>query len=64
MPVADPALITDALADALDIATPLFIAIHTNHASEFTAGRRAALRKLQRRGIPILGQTVLLRRGQ
>jgi lysine 2,3-aminomutase len=59
-PVADPSLVTDALADVLDIKTPLFIALHANHASELTAAVRAALEKLQRRGIPILGQTVLL----
>lgn len=60
VPVADPALITDALAAALDIATPLFIALHANHAREFTPAVMAALAKLQRRGIPILGQSVLL----
>ncbi len=59
-PVADPGLITDALAEALDIQTPLFIALHANHASELTAGVRSALAKLQSRRIPILGQTVLL----
>jgi lysine 2,3-aminomutase len=59
-PVADPALITDALAEALDIETPLFIALHANHASELTPAVRTALEKLQRRRIPILGQTVLL----
>jgi lysine 2,3-aminomutase len=60
VPVADPTLVTDALADAMDIKTPLFIALHTNHVSELTPAVRAALEKLQRRGIPILGQTVLL----
>jgi lysine 2,3-aminomutase len=59
-PVADPSLVTDALADVLDIKTPLFIALHCNHASELTPAVCAALEKLQRRGIPILGQTVLL----
>jgi lysine 2,3-aminomutase len=59
-PVADPGLITDALAEALDIETPLFIALHANHASELTPAVRAALEKLQRGRIPILGQTVLL----
>ena len=59
-PIADPALVTDALADALDIETPLFIALHTNHASELTQPVQAALKKLQSRRIPILGQTVLL----
>ncbi|HQT63398.1 MAG: lysine 2,3-aminomutase [Acidocella sp. 20-57-95] len=60
VPVADPALITDELAAALDVATPLFIALHANHAHEITPEAVAALTKLQRRGIPILGQTVLL----
>jgi lysine 2,3-aminomutase len=59
-PIADPALVTDALAEALDISTPLFIALHANHARELTPAVCAALAKLQRRGIPILGQTVLL----
>jgi lysine 2,3-aminomutase len=60
VPVADPSLITDALAGALDIEKPLFIAVHINHAAELTQAAAAALRKLQRLGIPILGQSVLL----
>jgi lysine 2,3-aminomutase len=60
VPVADPALVTDELAEALDIASPLFIALHANHARELTPAAVAAITKLQRRGIPILGQTVLL----
>lgn len=60
VPVADPSLVTDELAAALDIATPLFIALHANHAREITPEAIAALAKLQRRGIPILGQSVLL----
>jgi lysine 2,3-aminomutase len=59
-PIADPTLITNALADALDIQTPLFIALHANHATELTSAVLTALEKLQRRRIPILGQTVLL----
>jgi lysine 2,3-aminomutase len=59
-PVADPGLVTGELAEALDIDAPLFIALHANHAGELTQGVVAALKKLQRRGIPILGQTVLL----
>jgi lysine 2,3-aminomutase len=51
----------DRLAAALDIETPLFIALHANHARELTSPVVAALNKLQRRGIPILGQTVLLK---
>jgi lysine 2,3-aminomutase len=60
VPVADPSLITDAMADALDIEKPLFIAVHANHARELTPEAIASLRKLQLRGIPIIGQTVLL----
>ena len=59
-PVADPALVTTALAEALDIETPLFLCLHANHARELTPEVGASLRLLQRRGIPILGQTVLL----
>ncbi|HQT46203.1 MAG: lysine 2,3-aminomutase [Acidocella sp. 20-63-7] len=60
VPVADPALITPALLDALDIDKPLFIAAHINHASELTTEAQSACQKIQRLGIPILGQTVLL----
>jgi lysine 2,3-aminomutase len=60
VPVADPVLVTDALADALDVSAPLFIALHANHARELTPEAVAAVTRLQRRGIPILGQTVLL----
>jgi lysine 2,3-aminomutase len=59
-PIADPGLITDELADALDIAAPLFIALHANHEKELTPAVVTAVQKLQRLGIPILGQTVLL----
>jgi lysine 2,3-aminomutase len=59
-PIADPAIITDALLAALDIEKPLYIAIHTNHASELTEEAVTSLRKLTRLGIPLLGQTVLL----
>ena len=60
VPVASPALVTEALAEALDIPVPLFIAAHINHAREITPEAREALHRLQRRAIPILGQTVLL----
>jgi lysine 2,3-aminomutase len=59
-PVADPALVTEALAEALDVETPLFLCLHANHARELTPSVGAALRRLQRRGIPVLGQSVLL----
>jgi len=35
--------------------------VHANHADEFTPEARAALRRVQNRAIPVLGQSVLLR---
>ena len=60
VPVADPARLA-ALVDVLDIDTPLWLVAHINHARELTAEAVAALRTVQRRGVPVLGQTVLLR---
>lgn len=61
VPVATPERITEALLDVLDIETPLFIVLHANHAREFTEAANAALTRLRRRGLPLLGQSVLLR---
>ncbi len=61
VPVADPAAVTAALAEAMDTATPLWLVLHANHAREFTDAARAALRRVQLRGVPVLGQSVLLR---
>ena len=60
VPVADPTLINDALLAALETEKPLYLAIHANHAREFSEATNNALRRLSRRGIPMLGQTVLL----
>ncbi|CAH2604180.1 Lysine 2,3-aminomutase [Rhodovastum atsumiense] len=61
VPVADPARVSAALADALETETPLWLVVHANHAREFTDAARAALRLVQARGVPVLGQSVLLR---
>ncbi len=61
VPVADPALITDALAESLSTNKAMWLVLHANHASEFTAPARAAIRLIQTRSIPVLGQSVLLR---
>lgn len=61
IPLATPERVTDALAETLDRAKPLFVVLHANHASEFTPLGIAALRRLQRCAIPVLGQSVLLR---
>ncbi len=61
VPVADPARVTAALAAALATEKALFLCVHANHAREFSAEARAALRRLSAAGIPLLGQSVLLR---
>ena len=61
VPLADPARVTPDLADALATDTPLWLVVHANHAREFTPAARAALRRVQMQGVPVLGQSVLLR---
>jgi lysine 2,3-aminomutase len=61
VPIADPARLDDAMADVLAIETPLWLVVHANHAREFSGEARAALRRVQTRGVPTLGQSVLLR---
>ena len=60
VPVADPARMAE-LADVLDTQKPLWLVVHTNHARELTEAAVAGLRHVQRRGVPVLGQSVLLR---
>jgi len=61
VPVADPGLITPDLVSAMTTEKPLFLAVHANHAREFAPAANAALRRLSQAGIPLLGQSVLLR---
>jgi lysine 2,3-aminomutase len=61
VPMADPALVGAALADALETTKAMWVVVHANHAREFTPAVRGAIRTVQTRGIPVLGQTVLLR---
>lgn len=61
VPVADPARVTEALVAAMDTDRSFWLAIHANHAREFSDEAKAALRRLNRAGIPLLGQSVLLR---
>ena len=62
VPVADPARITVSLAAALETEKSMWLVLHANHAREFTQAARAAVRLLLSRAIPVLGQSVLLRR--
>ena len=62
VPVVDPARIDDALLAAFSaIRKPVWLAVHANHAREFTEAARGACRRLAGSGIPLLGQSVLLR---
>jgi lysine 2,3-aminomutase len=61
VPVADPDRLTVDLAAALETERSLWLVVHANHASEFTPAAAAALQRLRPLGIPLLGQSVLLR---
>jgi len=62
VPVADPARVTEEVADALrhpNVTT--WVALHANHARELTPMAREACARLIDRGIPMVSQSVLLR---
>lgn len=61
VPVADPERVTDALLDALETDKAMWMAVHINHVREMSGPARACLKRIVRRGIPLLGQSVLLR---
>ncbi len=62
VPVAAPDVVTPALAEALGaVARPLYLCVHANHAREFSTAAIAALGRLHRAGVVLLGQSVLLR---
>jgi lysine 2,3-aminomutase len=61
LPLATPERLTEVMAEALDVDRAVWLVVHANHAREFTPAGQAALRRVQVRGIPVLGQSVLLR---
>jgi len=62
VPAVQPEAITDELVEALQApGKAVYVALHANHARELTAAARSACSKLVDAGIPMLGQTVLLR---
>ncbi|WP_421932936.1 lysine-2,3-aminomutase-like protein [Phenylobacterium sp.] len=62
VPAVDPAAVTDELVAALKVAPQaLYVALHANHAAELTPAARAACARLVDAGIPMVGQTVLLK---
>ena len=60
VPVADPARLRT-VAPVLDTEKPLWLVVHANHAREFTPAAREACARLVDAGVPLVGQTVLLR---
>jgi lysine 2,3-aminomutase len=62
VPVVDPGRMTEELIAALKPRrASLWLGIHCNHARELTPAARSALARLADAGIPLMGQTVLLR---
>ncbi|MDP2062471.1 MAG: lysine-2,3-aminomutase-like protein [Phaeovulum sp.] len=61
-PVVAPERTSPALIAVLKSVPVLYLVIHTNHADELTPAAVAALARLADAGIPLLSQTVLLRR--
>jgi lysine 2,3-aminomutase len=61
VPIVAPRRVTAALVDALSAEKAVYVAVHANHPRELTPAAQAACRRLSRAGIPLLGQSVLLR---
>jgi lysine 2,3-aminomutase len=61
VPIVDPRRVSRALVEALAAQKAVYVAIHANHPRELTGAARAACRRLAQAGIPLLGQTVLLK---
>ncbi|MFP4520619.1 MAG: KamA family radical SAM protein [Fibrobacterota bacterium] len=61
MPVVDPAAVTEALCHRLSDMLPIWFLTQFNHSEEVTEEAEAACRRLQKAGIPVLNQSVLLK---
>ena len=61
MPVVEPSRIPRRLAPPLGRRAPLWVVVQINHPRELAPEARRALRKLQRQGLPVINQAVLLR---
>ena len=62
VPAVAPETVTDALVAALQApGKAVYVALHANHARELTPAARAACARIVDAGIPMLGQTVLLK---
>ena len=61
VPVADPERVTPALTAAMETDRSMWLVVHANHAQEFGPASAEALRRVRSLGVPLLGQSVLLR---
>lgn len=62
VPAVDPARVTDDLVAALKTSSKaVYVALHADHPRELTPAARGACARLVDAGVPMLGQTVLLR---
>ncbi|MCI3134304.1 lysine-2,3-aminomutase-like protein [Phenylobacterium aquaticum] len=62
VPAVDPAAVTDELVAALNCpGKAVYVALHANHARELTPAARAACARIVDAGVPMIGQTVLLK---
>ena len=62
VPAVDPDAVTPELVDALKCSgKAVYVALHANHPRELTPQARAACARIVDAGLPMLGQTVLLR---
>lgn len=62
IPIIEPQRITKTLIKTLTTPqTTIWVAIHANHASEFTNNAKTALKTISQAGIPMISQTVLLK---
>src|SRR5579864_1798095 len=61
VPIVEPGRVTAELVAALGAEKAVYVAIHANHPRELTPAARKACHRLAAAGIPLLGQSVLLR---
>jgi lysine 2,3-aminomutase len=61
VPIVAPHRVGSALVAALTAQKAVYVAVHADHPRELTAAAREACMRLLRAGIPLLGQTVLLK---
>jgi lysine 2,3-aminomutase len=61
VPIVDPERIDAALVSALESEKGVFVVLHADHPRELTAAAAAAIRRLNRAGIALLSQSMLLK---